>query len=360
MRLREIAELVHGELSGDGNAEIARLAKIEDAGPGDITFLANLRYKKFLATTGATAVLIPRGTVLEELSRRSAPLSLIRVADPYGSFQTVADVIAPARTAVPPAGIHPTAVASPDARIGQGCAIGAHVVIGERCTLGAGVILHPGVIIGSGVGIGDGSVLHSGTVVRDGCSIGRRVIVHANTTIGSDGFGFTPTPDGSYEKIFQRGIVVIEDDVEIGANCAIDRASLGETRIRRGAKLDNLIHVAHNVVIGEDTVIAAQTGISGSTKIGRQCQIAGQVGLSGHLTIADRTTIGAQSGVPKSIEEPGETWFGYPAFPIRETLRIQASMRMLPSLLVELRRLEERIQELEQRTGSRGAPTSSR
>jgi UDP-3-O-[3-hydroxymyristoyl] glucosamine N-acyltransferase len=360
MRLRDIAALVQGELSGDGNAEIERLAKIEDAGPGDITFLANLRYKKFLATTGATAVLIPRDAVLDELSRRSAPLHLIRVADPYSSFQLVADAIAPVAAPSILPGIHPTAVVAASARVGNLVAIGAHVVVGDDCSIGDGAAIHPGVVLGTQVTIGAGTVLYPGIVVRDGCKLGARVIIHANTTIGSDGFGFAPTDSGVYEKIVQRGIVVIEDDVEIGANCAIDRATFGETVIGKGVKLDNLIHVAHNVVIGENTVIAAQTGISGSTKIGNNCLIAGQVGFSGHLIIADRTTIGAQSGVPKSIEHAGETWFGYPAFPIKETLRIQASMRMLPSLVVELRRLEQRIQELERQAAERQGSTDSR
>jgi UDP-3-O-[3-hydroxymyristoyl] glucosamine N-acyltransferase len=360
MRLGEIATLVQGELSGDGNAEIKQLAKIEDAGPGDITFLTNLRYKKYLLTTGATAVLIPRDAVLTELSARTTPLSVIRVSDPHASFQTIANALAPVAASEIPPGIHPTAVIAPTVHIGKNTAIGPQVVIGDRCTIGDGAVLHAGVILGTKVTIGADSILHPGIVIRDSCSIGNRVIIHSNTTIGSDGFGFTPTASGQFEKVIQRGIVVIEDDVEIGANCAIDRATLGETRIRKGVKLDNLIHVAHNVVIGENTVIAAQTGISGSTKIGTNCQIGGQVGFSGHLTIADRTTIGAQSGIPKSIDHAGETWFGYPAFPIKETLRIQASMRMLPSLVVELRRLEQRIQELERQAAAGHASEESR
>ncbi len=355
MRLKDIAALVNGKVAGDGNVEIRRLAKIEEAGPGDLTFLANMRYKKFVRTTNATAMLVKAGAVADELSRRVPPIHLILVEDPYASFQQIAE-----KFYTPPAplpvGVHPTAVIASSARVGPGVAVGPNSSVGEFCTLGSQVSLHAGVVLGRNVAVGDQSILYPNVVVHDGCVIGSHVIIHPSTTIGSDGFGFLPKEDGSYEKIPQRGIVVVEDDVEIGANCAIDRATIGETRIKRGAKLDNLIHVAHNVIVGEDTVIAAQTGISGSTKIGKRCQVGGQVGFSGHLTIADRTVIGAKSGVPKSIEPEGQTYFGYPAFPIHETLRIQAAMRALPSLLVEIRNLERRIKELEAILQHQGTP----
>ncbi|MBI1802929.1 MAG: UDP-3-O-(3-hydroxymyristoyl)glucosamine N-acyltransferase [Ignavibacteriae bacterium] len=355
MRLRDIAKLLDGKLSGDGDIEIVRVAKIEEAGAGDVTFLANLKYKKFVSTTGASALLVAFDVVLDTMTQRSVPIAIIKVKDPYLSFLRLVDEFHP--PAVPlKVEIHPTAVVAQSARIAADVAIGAFVAIGERCTIGPRISLYPGTIIGDDVSIGDESILYANVTVQAGCRIGRRVIIHSGTVIGSDGFGFAPKEDGTYEKIPQRGIVVIEDDAEIGANCTIDRASLGETRIGRGVKLDNLIHVAHNVTIGENTVIAGQTGISGSTKIGKNCQIAGQVGLTGHIQIADRTIIGAQSGVPKSITEPGKTYFGYPAYEIHETLRMQAAARQLPSLLTEIRELRHRIEELEERLKHQSTP----
>ncbi|HEV8537632.1 MAG TPA: UDP-3-O-(3-hydroxymyristoyl)glucosamine N-acyltransferase, partial [Bacteroidota bacterium] len=229
----------------------------------------------------------------------------------------------------------------------------------ERCSVADNVSIYPGSVIGEDVTIGEGSVLYANITIREQCRIGRRAIVHAGAVIGSDGFGFAPKPDGTYEKIPQRGIVVIEDDVEIGANCTIDRATIGETRIRRGVKLDNLIHIAHNVVVGENTVIAAQSGISGSTKIGKNCVLAGQVGIAGHVEIADHVTLGAQSGVSKSIKASGKTYFGYPAQELHQALRIEASLRKLPELASEVRELSRRCAELEKALGN-PAPTSSK
>jgi UDP-3-O-[3-hydroxymyristoyl] glucosamine N-acyltransferase len=226
-------------------------------------------------------------------------------------------------------------------------AVGAHVTVGERSVIAEGAALHSGTVIGDDVRIGKGSLIYANVTVREGCTIGDRVIIHSGTVIGSDGFGFAPKEDGTYEKIPQRGTVIIEDDVEIGANCAIDRATIGATIIRRGAKLDNLIQVAHNVVIGENTVIAAQTGISGSTKVGKHCAIAGQVGLTGHIEIADNTTIGAQSGVPKSITKSGKIYFGYPARELGQTLKIEAALGQLPELLHEIRKMQKKIEELD-------------
>ncbi len=339
--------MVHGELTGNGDLEIERPAKIEEAGPGEITFLSNMRYKKFVTTTHAGAIFLSPNVADAELSLRTSPISVIHVADPYGAFQEVAEKFSTPRAPLA-RGIDAGASIAGTATLGEDVAVGPHVAIGQRSVIGARTSLYAGVIVGDNVTIGNDTVLYPHVVIQDGCKVGDRVVINSSTTVGSDGFGFTPREDGTYEKIPQRGIVVIEDDVEIGANCTIDRATLGETRIKRGVKLDNLIHVAHNVVVGEDTVIAAQTGISGSTKLGKGCRIAGQVGFVGHLTIADRTTIMAQSGVAKSIEEDGQTYFGYPAFPNAEALRIIAAWRSLPSLLIQVRRLEERIKELEQ------------
>jgi UDP-3-O-[3-hydroxymyristoyl] glucosamine N-acyltransferase len=332
---------------GDGAAEIERVAKIEEAGPGDISFLSNLKYKKHVMSTAASALLVAKDLPLTEFSRRLPPLNFVKVADPYRSFLQLIDLFHPASPAMQK-GIHPSAIIAQSARIAPDAAIGAFVTVGEGCTIGPEVSVREGSFIGDGVEIGDHSLLYPNVVVRDGCRIGKRVIVHPGCVIGSDGFGFAPKPDGTYEKIPQRGIVVIEDDVEIGANCTIDRATIGETRIERGVKLDNLIMIGHNVVIGENTVIAAQSGVSGSAKLGKNCALGGQVGLVGHLELADRTTIGAQSGVRKSVTEPGSTYHGTPAREIHETLKIEAAMRQLPALIKEIRELQNRVRELEE------------
>lgn len=369
MKLSEVASLVGGDIEGEnqpadsrlndevgqglaGNVEIERLAKIEDAAAGDITFLANPKYAKYLKTTKASAILISRHADHKELHERSAPIALVKVDDPYVAFAKLIDVFHPL-TASLPVGIHPAAVVPRSVVLGKGVAIGAHAVLGERCRIGDSAVLWHGVVLGDGVEVGDGTVVYANVTIREQCRVGKRVIIHSGTVIGSDGFGFVPKPDGTYEKIQQRGIVVIEDDVEIGANCTIDRATIGETRIKRGAKLDNLIQVAHNVVIGEDTVIAAQTGISGSTKIGKGCVIAGQVGFVGHIEIADKTTIAAQSGVHKSVKEPGKTFFGYPALEHPERLRIEAALRQLPELLNIVRELQKNLEEISQSLQSR-------
>lgn len=344
MKLSDIAELVKGDCEGETSVEIEHLAKIEEAGEGDITFLANPKYTKHLLSTKASAVLVKREVDYQELHERKQPIALVRVDDPYAAFAKLIDVFHPPVTTLPP-GIHPTAIVPKSSKIGKDAAIGAHAVVGEHCHIGDGAVVWHGVVLGDHVAIGDRSVIYANVSVREQCKIGKRVIVHSGTVIGSDGFGFAPKDDGTYEKIQQRGIVVIEDDVEIGANCTIDRATIGETRIKRGAKLDNLIQVAHNVVIGENTVIAAQAGISGSTKVGNGCIIAGQVGLVGHIEIADKTTIAAQSGVHKSVKEAGKTFFGSPALEHHERLRIEAAMRQLPELINTVRELQKRLQE---------------
>jgi len=348
MLLSDLSKLVNGTLSnGSDDVEILRVAKIEDAAPGDVTFLANLKYKKYLVTTGASAVLLARNSRFDELAKRKSPLHLIFVDDPYSSFLKLIDIFHPPVTKLL-SGIAPTAIIAKTAVVGANVAIGDGVIVAEGCRIGKGTTLHPGCLLGEGVTIGEETTLYPGVIVREQCRIGNSVIVHSGAVIGSDGFGFSPKPDGSYEKIPQRGIVVIEDDVEIGANCTIDRATIGETRICKGTKLDNLIHIAHNVSIGSHTVIAAQTGISGSTKVGDYCAIGGQVGLTGHIDIADHTSIGAQSGVPKSVTKTGTTIMGYPAREIREMWKIDAAARQLPELLQEFRKLQQRVEMLEQ------------
>jgi UDP-3-O-[3-hydroxymyristoyl] glucosamine N-acyltransferase len=353
MKLRDIAVLLYAELDGDGDRDIRRVAKIEEAGDGDVTFIANPRYRKHFETTAASAVIVGKDFPAVAQSGGSRP-AVLRVADPYASFLKVLVIFHPPPEPMPP-GIHPTAVIAASASLGEGVRIGAHAVVAHRCAIGKGSMIGAGVVLGDGVTVGDECIIYPLVSVREGCTLGHRVILQPGVIIGSDGFGFAPRPDGSYEKIPQLGIVVIEDDVEIGANTTVDRATMGETRIRQGAKLDNLIQVAHNVVIGEHTVIAAQTGISGSTRIGNRVMIGGQVGFTGHLEIADRTRFGAQAGVHRSITEPGTTVFGSPALPQREAFRIQGAVTQLPELLTTIRALQQKVEELERRLTSFGS-----
>jgi UDP-3-O-[3-hydroxymyristoyl] glucosamine N-acyltransferase len=346
MKLRDIARMLHAEVEGDDGLEIRRVAKIEGAEEGDITFVANPKYARFLTSTRASAVIV--GRTVAAPPGGAVPPALVRVDDPYAAFLFVLQAFHPPQPPLPP-GVHPTAVIDPSAQTGADVRVGAHVVIGPRCRIGDGAMLSHNVVLVSDVEIGAGTLLHPGVAVREGCRIGARVIVQPGAVIGSDGFGFAPLPDGRYEKIPQLGIVVIEDDVEIGANCTIDRATMGETRIGKGSKLDNLIQVAHNVVIGEHTVIAAQTGISGSTKIGGHCMIGGQVGFTGHIDIADGTKIGAQSGVHRSVTEKNTTIFGYPAYPQRQALRMTGALTRLPDLLATVRELQEEVEELKKK-----------
>lgn len=344
MTLREIATFLQGELVGDGSVEITRVAKIEEARTGDLTFLANPKYEKYLAGTKASAVLVSAKLNLQQYGNGSSP-AFIRVQDPYVGFLQILKKLTP--TIDPfPQGIHPSAAISKNATLGKNVAIGAHAVVGENAVVGDNTKISHGCVIGDHAVIGNDCLLYANVTIYHQCKIGNHVTIHSGTVIGSDGFGFAPKPDGTYEKIPQLGIVLIEDDVEIGSNCSIDRATLGETILRRGVKLDNLIQIAHNVVIGENTVIAAQTGISGSTKIGKNSIIAGQVGIVGHIEIAEKTTILAQSGIPKSLTEPGKTYFGYPAKEHLKALRIEAIIRTLPELVNELRDLQQKVEAL--------------
>jgi len=344
MRVSEIASWFNGEVLGEGSVEIARVAKIEEAGPNELTFLANPKYEKFLVQTRASAILVARSFDRSRTHRR-IDLAIILVDDPYLAFLTVLKRITPIVDPLPH-GIHPTAVVAPTAKLGKDVSLGAYVVVGEGASIANETRIGHGSIVGPYAEIGEHSSLHANVVVYQQCKLGNRVIIHSGTVIGSDGFGFAPKPDGTYEKIPQLGIVVIEDDVEIGSNCSIDRATIGETLIKRGVKLDNLIHVAHNVTIGEHTVLAAQVGISGSTKIGSQNKIGGQVGIAGHLEIADQTTILAQSGISKSVKEKGKALFGSPAKEQGKAARMEAALRSLPELMREVRKLKEEVSRL--------------
>lgn len=339
MTLAAIAELVDGVLSGDPATEVYRVAEIERAGPGSITFLSNPKYEKFLATTGAACVLLPKGHV------GRAGLALIHVADPYAAFMTVHRSFAPPIPTVPP-GVHPTAIVAPTAVIAPDAAVAAYCVVGERAVLESGVVLFPHTVIGEDVHIGVGSALFSHVTVYYGCRIGARVRIHAGAVIGADGFGYTENVDGHYDKILQTGIVVIEDDVEIGANAAIDRAAIGETRIGKGCKIDNLVMIAHNVTVGDDSLLVAQSGVSGSTRIGQHVVLAGQAGISGHIELVDGVIVSAQSGVSKSLTKPG-LYMGSPAREHHIALRAEALQRQLPDIVQEMRALVDRVQEIE-------------
>lgn len=337
--LKKIAEVVGGEIIGDENITILSLAKIQEAKGGDLTFLSNPKYLKYLKQTKASAVIVPL-----EIEKQEG-LTLVRVENPYFGFLKVVSLFHPPKSLIEK-GIHSTALIGEGTHIGENVSIGCYVVIGKRCHIGMNTVLMPGVIIGDDVVIGEDCFIHGNVSIRESVVIGNRVMVHNGTVIGSDGFGFA-MEGGVYHKIPQIGTVVIEDDVEIGANVTIDRASLGETRIKKGAKLDNLIQIAHNCTIGENTVIAAQTGLSGSTQIGSGVRIGGQVGFAGHLEVGDGATVAAQSGVSKSIP-PGGMVFGYPARPHHEELRIQAARQKLPELLKIIKDLKMRIKKLEE------------
>jgi UDP-3-O-[3-hydroxymyristoyl] glucosamine N-acyltransferase len=350
MTIREIAEWLGGEIAGgtlEGQPEIDCVAKIEDACPGSLTFLANPKYEKHLRTTNATAVLVSRKLDLNKIGGRGSVV-FIRVDDPYVAFLHVLKRLTPTIDPFVP-GIHSTAIISPEAVLGKDVSIGAYAVIGEKAIIGNSTKIGEGCIIGMQSQIGAACLLYPNVVVYHQCILGNKVILHSGAVIGSDGFGFAPKPDGSYEKIPQLGIVVIEDDVEIGANTTVDRAVMGDTHIHRGVKIDNLVQIAHNVVIGEHTVIAAQTGISGSTKIGKHCMIGGQVGITGHIEIADHTIIMAQSGVHDNIQEPGKSFFGTPVDEARKAQRATIAIKMLPDMLREFTSLKKKVADLEQK-----------
>ena len=350
MTIHEIAALLDGEIVGshlEGKPEIDRVAKIEEATAGSLTFLANPKYEKHLESTLATAVLVSKTFDLKKYEGRTS-LIFIRVHDPYIAFLNTLKRLTPALDPFT-TGIHPTAVIASTAELGKNISVGALAVVGEHARVGDNTKIGEGCIIGLQARVGVHCQLYPNVVIYHQCIIGNNVTLHSGVVIGSDGFGFAPKPDGTYEKIPQLGIVIIEDEVEIGANSTVDRAVMGDTRIHRGVKVDNLVQIAHNVAVGEYTVIAAQTGISGSTKIGKHCMIGGQVGFAGHIDIADNTIIMAQSGIHNTIKEPGKSFWGTPAIDARKAQRAYISLKMLPDLLTEFASLKKKVTDLEQR-----------
>lgn len=337
----QIALLVSGQIEGDPDAAVGSFGKIEEAQAGQLTFLANPKYEDYLYSTKASVIIINEGQEVKE----EIDATLIRVTNAYSAFATLLSryqEMADQQLS----GIQEPSYISPTAKLGANIFVGAFAFIGENVQTGSNVKLYPNVYVGNNVRIGDNTILHPGVRIYHDCVLGSNVVVHAGTVIGSDGFGFAPQVDGSFKKVPQIGNVVIEDNVEIGANAAIDRATMGSTLIRSGAKLDNLIQVAHNVEVGHNTVIAAQAGVSGSTKIGNNVMIGGQAGIVGHIQIADGTKINAQSGVSKSIKTPNTAVTGSPAFDYTSALRSQAVTRNLPELEKRIIELENLVKQL--------------
>ena len=345
----ELAVLLNGRVVGNPEVRVRRLAKIESAGPGSVSFLSNPEYERFIYSTEASIVIVAE--TFEPSQDLPQDLTLLRVEDPYRAFARLLeayDAILKRQE-----GIHPTAVVDEEATLGEGCFVGPGVVVERGAVVGDRVELHAHVHVGRDVRIDQDTVLHSGVRVLDRCVIGRRCTLQAGTIVGSDGFGFAPKEDGTYAKVPQTGNVVIEDNCDVGAMTTIDRATLGSTVLKNGCKLDNLIQIAHNVVIGEATVIAAQTGIAGSTTIGSRCMIGGQVGIGGHLTVANGSRIAAKSGVSASLIHEGQTYQGNPAVPVKQFQKFQIALRRLARMPLSerLEAIEEALQTKEAERG---------
>ncbi len=336
MKLSEIARKLGCEMTAEGDLEILRVAGIEEAGPGDLTFVSNRKYVRHIKDTRASAIILGR-------DMPPVPIPSLRTANPYLTFARALELFFD--PILPDPGIHPTAVVAPDAQVGPGASIGACAVIGSRCVLGAGVVVYPHAVVYPEARIGDGTILHAHSVVRERCELGRRVILQNGAIIGSDGFGFAPMNDGSYYKIVQTGRVLVEDDVEIGANTTIDRAAVGDSIIGKGAKLDNLVQIGHGSRVGENSVLAAQVGIAGSTRVGRNVKLGGQVGLAGHMEVGDDAIVTAQSGAAHDIPA-GAVVSGSPVIDNGVWLRAVAAFGRLPELVKRVRELERQLERL--------------
>lgn len=344
MKLEEIASRMEVELQGSGDLEISGPAGIEDAQPDEITFVANPKYLSHLKTTRAGAVILS-----PDAPKIDRPT--LRTDNPYLTFARVIELFYEAPRPIP--GIHPTATVHDSAQIGEDCSIGANVVIHEEVHLGAGAVLHPGVVIYPFARIGKQFLAHSHAVVREYCRIGDGVILQNGAVVGADGFGFAPREDGTHYKIVQSGIAVLEDDVELGAYACVDRATVGETRVCKGTKIDNLVQIGHGSSVGEDTILAAQVGLAGSTHVGNNVFLGGQVGVAGHLEIGDGARAVAQSGIAQNVEA-GKTVAGSPELNFRTWKMNYLILKDLPRLVRRLRRLEKRVRELEEGSGGNG------
>lgn len=336
---KQIAELINGRIEGDENAVVSTFSKIEEGKPGAISFLSNPKYTHFLYETQSSVVLVNEDVKLE----KPVNATLIRVDNAYecvAKLLQLYESMKPQKT-----GVDPLAFISPKAKIGKDCYIGPFAYIGDDVEIGDHSQIYPHATIFDKAIVGNHCIIYPNVSIYHDCHIGNNVIIHSGSVIGADGFGFAPNADG-YDKMPQIGIVTIEDNVEIGANTCIDRSTMGSTYIRKGAKLDNLIQVAHNAEVGENTVMAAQVGVAGSTKIGKWCMFGGQVGMAGHISIADHTTVGAQAGITNTVRESGQTIIGSPAWDARGFMKSAAIFRRLSDMYQNIQKLQKEIEEL--------------
>ena len=338
-----IAGFLKGEIEGNPDIKVNTIAKIEEGIEGALSFLANPKYEHYIYETKSSVVLVNRSFV----PSASIGATLIRVENSYEAFASLLRLVDQARPRKK--GIHPTSIIETSANVGSDVFIGPYTYIGENCIIGDGCSIYPNVYIGDNTRLGNNCTLNPGVKIYHDCLLGEGCIIHAGSVIGSDGFGFAPQSDNEFMKIPQLGNVVLEDHVEIGANVTIDRATMGSTIIRKGVKLDNLIQIGHNVEVGENTVMAAQTGISGSTKIGKNCMFGGQVGLAGHLKIADGTKIGAQGGILGDVKEENTVILGSPAIELKQYLRSTVVFKKLPEMKVKIDSLEKEIESLKKK-----------
>ncbi len=334
----QIAELLNGKVEGDGSRKVCRLDKIQEGSEGSISFLSNLKYEPFLYTTEASAVIVGN----DFQPTKPVKTTLIKVKDPYSGFTQLLEAYAQMKKTAY-SGVEQPSYMDDSSQMGENGYRAAFSYIGKNAKIGNHVKIHAHAFVGDNVTIGDHTVIHSGARITEDTVIGSHCEIQPNVVIGADGFGFAPQEDNSYKNIPQLGNVIIEDHVSIGANSTIDCATMGSTIIKRGVKIDNLVQIAHNVVIGENTVIAAQTGISGSTEIGKNCVIAGKAGIVGHIKVADNTTVGANTGISKSILTPGKTIFGYMGMDLKDFLKSYAIFRNLPTLQDKVKELEKKL-----------------
>jgi len=337
----ELSKLLNGTIEGNPNVTVNRPSKIEEGGEGSITFLANPKYTEYVYTTTASIILVAKDF---EATKPVTP-TLIRVENVYESLAFLLNKFGAAQGQKAKGLIDESASIDPSAKMGEGVSVGKFSIIEKGSTIGESTIIYPQVHIAENVSIGKNCKIYPGVKIYHGCEIGDNCILHANVVIGGDGFGFAPKEDGSFQKIAQIGNVVIESDVEIGCNSSIDRGSIGSTTIKKGVKIDNLVQVAHNVSVGENTVIASQAGIAGSTKIGKNCMIGGQVGFAGHLTIAEGSKFQAQSGIASNIKEPNKAWFGSPAIDYKDFIRSFGVFKKLPEIYRKFGKMEKKLNE---------------
>lgn len=339
---QQIAGLLQGEIVGNPNATVTGLSKIEDGKTGTLSFLANPKYEEFIYSTEASIVIV--GTDFQAQKDLPASCTLIKVEEAYSAFAKLLEMYDQAVAKQPKIEAH--SYISDSAKIGSDVYIGAFTYISENAVIGNNVHIYPNSYIGDNVSIGDGTVVYSGVHVYRECQIGKKCTIHSGAIIGADGFGFAPNSENNYQKVPQIGNVILEDHVSIGANTTVDRATLGSTVVKKGVKLDNLIQIGHNVVIGENTVMAAQVGVAGSAKLGKNMMIGGQAGIVGHIELADGVLIGAQSGVGKGVKKEGTTILGSPAFDAEDYKKSYMGFRRLPYILNKLRELEAELDQL--------------